>query len=310
MDHAHAPLDRLGIELGHHTDSEAQTGLTAFVMRQGASIGINVAGGSAGTFNTPIFEPTSSAELAHSVVLTGGSIYGLASVHGVLSWLEEQRIGRIFGGVLVPDVAGAVIFDLLRGRSDVRPTITDGYNAAANASGACVEHGAVGVATGATTGKWYRGSLQPGGFACATVELPHDLIVSAFAVTNAIGDVGGDWVGNLPASEDDVRSLDGLIDASTRAPATTLVVVATNAALDRSQLSRVASTAAHGLARSLHPASVMSDGDTVFALSSMSGERRKVEGSSETTLVDIIGIGAAEATRRAVLSTTVCMERR
>ena len=46
-----------------------------------------------------------------------------------------------------------------------------------------------------------------------------------------------------------------------------LGVVATNAKLDKSQANKVAQMAHNGLARTIHPANTMLDGDTVFALS-------------------------------------------
>lgn len=161
----------------------------------------------------------------------------------------------------------------------------------------------MGVGAGATTRKWYRGKRGVGGFATATIELPGDIIVAAFVVNNAIGDVGGDWTNNLPQPTDDVSELDGVIARGKKTPATTLSVVATNALLGRSQLTRVASMATHGLARSIHPVSLLSDGDTVFALSSLSGERVAPTGMEHETLVDIVGIGAAEAVRQAVTKT-------
>lgn len=296
------PLDRLGLEVGHYTDPDALTGVTAFIAKQGASIGIHIPGGSAGTYNTPIFGPSGAAEVTNAVVLSGGSSYGLVSAFGTMRWLEENAIGTIFGTVRVPLVTGAVIFDLLRGRGDVRPTEANGYEAAANASSAEVGTGAVGVGTGATTGKWYRGKLRRGGFATSTIELPHGLIVSAFVVANAIGDVGGTGDPVLPDPGDDLRHLDGVIERPTSTPATTLAVIATNAALARPQLCRIASVGAQGFVRSTHPASLLSDGDTVFALSSLTGERLTPEGVSRNTLVDVVGIGAAEAVRRATLA--------
>jgi len=53
----------------------------------------------------------------------------------------------------------------------------------------------------------------------------------------------------------------------------------------------------------MSPATLMCDGDVVFALSSHSGERLVISDVDEATLIDIIGIGAAEAVRLAVLAT-------
>ncbi len=47
---------------------------------------------------------------------------------------------------------------------------------------------------------------------------------------------------------------------------TTLVVVATDAVLDKAECKRTASAAHAGLARALNPSHTLADGDTVFAL--------------------------------------------
>ena len=47
---------------------------------------------------------------------------------------------------------------------------------------------------------------------------------------------------------------------------TTLVVVATDAVLDKADCKRTASAAHAGLARALNPSHTLADGDTVFAL--------------------------------------------
>ncbi len=331
-----APLDRLGIEIGHHTDIAAETGMTAFLLKQGGAIGIHIPGGNSATFNTPAFGLTSVGETVHGVVLTGGSTYGLASLLGVMSWLEEHGIGNPARGAIVPGAVGAVVYDLGNGRSDIRPTQQDGYRAAQSASSGPFDVGRVGAGTGATVGKWYGGEPGRGGFGTATTELPHGMIVSAFVVTNSLGDVvaanGGDMAraGKLPNPVDDLRGLVGLMDIDRLAnaehqtckdfsaclvrpgagvpqdtdfdapiPATTLAVVATNAALNKVQLTRVAQLANHGVVRGVNPANLTGDGDVIFALSSHSGERIDVAGIASTTYTDAVGMGAADAVMRA-----------
>ncbi len=247
-------------------------------------------------------------------MLTGGSTYGLASALGVMSWLEEHGIGNPGRGAIVPGTVGAVIYDLGNGRSDVRPTQEDGYSAAQSASSGPFDVGRVGVGTGATVGKWYKGTPGRGGFGTATTELPHGMIVSAFVVTNSLGDVvsasSEDTArsNQLPDPADDLRGLSGVMnidrlagaDFDAPTPATTLAVVATNAAMNKAQLTRVAQLANHGLVRGVNPANLIGDGDTIFALSSHSGEQINVSGINPTTYTDTVGIGAADAVLRAV----------
>jgi L-aminopeptidase/D-esterase-like protein len=71
--------------------------------------------------------------------------------------------------------------------------------------------------------------------------------------------------------------------------------VATDAALDKAQCTKLAAMAHDGLARCIVPAHTPFDGDTLFALSSGRGST-----ASPATLA-LLGVLAAEATARAVL---------
>ncbi|MCL5287906.1 MAG: P1 family peptidase, partial [Acidobacteria bacterium] len=72
---------------------------------------------------------------------------------------------------------------------------------------------------------------------------------------------------------------------------TVLVVVATDAALTKAELLRVAKMASKGMERTISPAFTRFDGDIVFALSA--GEK-----SGE---VSAVGAAAAEAVARAIV---------
>jgi L-aminopeptidase/D-esterase-like protein len=73
---------------------------------------------------------------------------------------------------------------------------------------------------------------------------------------------------------------------------TTLVVVMTNARLDKVQSTKLAQMAHDGLARAIHPVHTQFDGDLAFALSV--GKKRAE--------LNTLGTAAAEATARAVVS--------
>jgi L-aminopeptidase/D-esterase-like protein len=81
--------------------------------------------------------------------------------------------------------------------------------------------------------------------------------------------------------------------AAPRAENTTLVVVATNVGLTKTEATKVAQMAQDGLARAVHPAHTPWDGDTVFALSTGAASARG----------DILVVGAlaAEVTARAIV---------
>ncbi|MEQ1886317.1 MAG: P1 family peptidase [Bryobacteraceae bacterium] len=72
---------------------------------------------------------------------------------------------------------------------------------------------------------------------------------------------------------------------------TTLVVVATNAALTKVEATKVAQLSQLGVARTISPVNTMSDGDVCVALSA---------GNAKAP-VDAIGVAAAEAVAESVL---------
>src|SRR5919201_6544563 len=104
-----------GIKVGQVTDAEALTGVTV-VLVEGPAVGaVCVSGGAPGTFTTHGLEPLGANEIVHAVVLTGGSNFGLAAVHGVMRFLDERGIGLSLRSGRVPIVPAAVIYDLAVG---------------------------------------------------------------------------------------------------------------------------------------------------------------------------------------------------
>jgi len=145
-----------------------------------------------------------------------------------------------------------------------------------------------------------------GGFGTGITILSQDIIVAAFAVTNAVGDVINPKTNKFYSDSGqqslinsnlnlNTGCLNGLISVS---PAnTTLAVVATNMKLHKTQLMKVAEQAHNGMARAIHTSL---DGDVVFALSSLSGEQRVIPDINSTSLVDLVGLAAADALVKAI----------
>lgn len=299
-------LERLGIKIGHYTDIENLTGLTAFISKSGADIGVDIRGSNTGTFNTPAFEPKAAGKIAHAVVLTGGSTFGLSSAVGVMKSLVEQGIGNKTRAGLIPGATGAVIYDIAVGKN-VTPSEDEGRQAVANASTNTLEQGNVGVGTGATVGKWFKGNLMKGGFGIGVSYLPHDIIVAAFTVTNALGDVvnpvtkqfyseNGGYSKVYETIGDKITHLTGTMDLTGN---TTLTVIATNVAMSKNQLMKVAEFTHDGYARAINPIHTNMDGDVVFAISSKDGEQLKFD-IPEITLTDMIGMAAQDAVVKAI----------
>jgi L-aminopeptidase/D-esterase-like protein len=299
-------LKRLGISIGHYTDLENLTGLTAFISKSGADIGIDIRGSNTGTFNTPAFEPKAAGKIAHAVVLTGGSTFGLSSAVGVMKSLAEQGIGNKTRAGLIPGTTGAVIYDIAVGKN-VSPSEDEGKQAVTNASMDLPEQGNVGVGTGATVGKWYKGVFTKGGFGIGVSYLPHDIVVAAFTVTNALGDIvspvtrqfyseSGGYDKVFETLGEKITHLTGTMDLTGN---TTLTVIATNVAMSKNQLMKVAEFTHDGYARAIHPIHTNMDGDVVFAISSKDGEQLKLD-TPEITVTDMIGMAAQDAVVKAI----------
>lgn len=299
-------LTKLGISIGHYTDQENLTGLTAFLSKSGADIGIDIRGSNTGTFNTPAFEPKAAGKIAHSVVLTGGSTFGLSSAVGVMKALVKQGVGNKTRAGLIPGTTGAVIYDIAVGKN-ISPSEKEGMEAVTNASLDLPKEGNVGVGTGATVGKWYKGRLMKGGFGIGVSHLPHNIIVAAFTVTNALGDVvspvskkfyseSGGYDQVYQTLGDKINHLTGTMDLSGN---TTLTVIATNVAMSKHQLMKVAEFTHDGYARAINPIHTNMDGDVVFAISSRDGERIELD-TPEITVTDMIGMAAQDAVVQAI----------
>lgn len=297
-------LERLGIKIGHYTDEKNLTGLTCFVAEQGANIGIDIRGSNTATLNTPAFDAKAAAQLAHGIVLTGGSTFGLESAFGMMQYLEENKIGDQTRAGIIPRITGAVIYDIAVGNGKIRPTKSDGYRAAQSADMSNMTQGNVGVGTGATIGKWNGGIPMKGGFGIGVIEIIENILVAAFAVTNAMGDIVNPKTGKFYSECGQQRLVNegfSLGPLYLSAPTnTTLAVISTNLQMEKTQLMKVAELAHDGMARAIHPVHTNLDGDVIFAISSLNGERKLLPQISPLACVDMIGLAAADTLIKAI----------
>lgn len=263
--------DVQGIRVGHWTDTEGRTGCTVVLLPDdGAAASVDVRGAAPGTRETDVLHPDNQVQVAHAIVLCGGSAFGLAAADGVVRRLEERGVGVATPAVPVPIVPAAVVFDLTNGSATARPDADAGYAACVAAeTGERCGSGRVGAGTGATVGKVFGPDhARPGGIGTASLPLPSGGTVAALAVVNAVGDVV-DEDGTVLAGPGTVRRLleAGVPTAPPVGTNTTLVVVATDVSLTKVQAHRLAVTAHDGLALSVRPVHTAYDGDTVFAVS-------------------------------------------
>ncbi|MBE0408703.1 MAG: P1 family peptidase [Anaerolineales bacterium] len=309
-----AITDIPGIRVGHAQDFDAHTGCTVVLCEGGATGGVDQRGGAPGTRETDAMHPMHIVNQVHAVVLTGGSAFGLDSASGVVRYLEERGVGFDTRVAKVPIVPAAVLFDLSLGSADIRPGPEMGYQACENASADPPAEGNFGAGTGATVGKILGMSqAMKSGIGSASEHIGRGVIVAAIAAVNALGDVidpqtnqivagarsihkGPLHIGQPGYFADTLQVLRTLVGRTTMrfaAPKgnTVIGVVATNARLNKEQVTKVAQMAHDGIARTIRPAHTMFDGDTIFTLST--GERRAD--------VNIVGAFGAEVIARAIL---------
>lgn len=304
-----------GLRVGHWTDQRRPTGCTAILFDPDASVGVDYDGSAPGETGVVLLQPVSPIESVHGLFLTGGGMFGLAAHAGVIRYLEDQKRGFDWGGGLrIPVVPGAVIDDLGLGDPTIRPDAQAAYKACEAASTAAVPEGNVGAGAGATVGRMLRqftaGGMK-GGLGTASLRAGN-VVIGALAVVNAVGDVL-DWrKGQIVAGArrqdgkgfadtvEVLRRTIGTPNAANEAihdpflRSTTLVVVATNVALTKTQLTKVAMMANCGAARAIRPYHTTGDGDQLFAVST----RRLTRDDINVTMV---GTLAAEVVADAVL---------
>lgn len=294
--------DLPGLLVGHWSDPGAATGCTVVLTPEGARAGVDVRGSAPATRETALLAPGRTVDAVHAILLTGGSAFGLAAADGVMRWLEERGHGFDVKIARVPIVPAAALFDLTLGDSRRRPGPAEGYAACEAATRDRVAEGTVGAGTGATVGKLFGPPFAcMGGLGSASVKIGKGITVAALVAVNAFGDVIDPNSGQIVAGTrrpglggfiHTARAMRGNLGQTILGFAsTTLGIVATDARLDKAQLTMLAGMAHDGFARAINPVHTTIDGDTIFALST--GER---EGN-----LSAIGAAAAEVMAEAIV---------
>ena len=273
--------DVAGLGIGSAEDAAALTGVTVVLCERPAICACDVRGGGPGTRETDALRLTGLVDRADAVVLSGGSVYGLAAADAVTATLGAKgrgfRLGDVPGVPASPIVPAAILYDLANGGEktwiETPPYARLGREALA-AAGGPVRQGRAGAGVGARAGA-NRGGL---GSASALVG---ELTVAALAAVNSFGspyvpgtdrfwaapfEEGAEFGGRGVASAGGVQGLPPDTKLASPRTATTLMVVGTDADLSKPEAARVAIMAQDGLARAIRPAHGPTDGDVVFAL--------------------------------------------
>jgi D-aminopeptidase len=268
--------DVAGLRVGHADDPVVRTGVTVLTADAPVVAAVDVRGGAPGTRETDLLAPGNLVQAVDALVLSGGSALGLAAASGVVDALRAGGRGFAVGDQRVPIVPAAILFDLGNGGDKgwtVNPYPALGAAALA-AAGPAFALGTAGAGYGATT------ATLKGGLGSASGVLG-PWTVGALVAVNAVGSVtagdgprfhAGAWemgaefggLGPPQPGEVDPGALPPT-KVARAGTATTIAIVATDAALDRAALGRLAVAAQDGIARAIVPAHTAFDGDLVFA---------------------------------------------
>lgn len=312
MKFANSITDIGGIKIGHAHDARVKTGVSVLIPDQPALCAVDVRGGGPGTRETDALGASNLVDRVHAIVLSGGSVYGLAAADRVCAILGTQGIGYApaphlpLGQVPVsPIVPSAILFDNANGGDKAwgdNPPFADLAAQAMQNLSTDRRNGSVGAGFGATAGI-YAGGL---GSVSETVGVGGTTyIVGAMIAANPVGspfmpntdcfwawpfEQNKEYGGKRPPA--DYRygapSDTKLSHLSAAGAATVIGAVATNAPLTQKQLRRMAMMAQDGIAMAVQPSHTPLDGDTIFALST-------VQATLDLSPVALADLGAAAA---------------
>ncbi|MDI6860428.1 MAG: P1 family peptidase [Caldisericia bacterium] len=289
-----------GVYFGHYEDFEGITGVSVLIFPEGVVASCDVRGSAPGTREISLLEPIRLINKIHGISLAGGSAFGLSAASGVMRYLREKNIGFETPFGKVPIVSSAIIFDLGIGKRDAFPDEEMGYKACLSLSEEPHE-GSFGAGTGATVGKILgmdRAMKSGVGFYSDKIL---GVEVAAFSVVNAFGDIYED--GKIIAgarkligkgflnTEEYLKSFLGKLTIS-KIENTTLVVVITDAKIEKWEAKKISEMAHDGIARAIKPVHTMIDGDIVFTVSTCKGKEIDL-----TTL----GTYAAKVTEKSII---------
>jgi L-aminopeptidase/D-esterase-like protein len=302
-----------GLLVGHIADETLRSGVTVVLPERRTVCSVDVRGGGSGTRETDLLRPEASAQAVDAICLSGGSAFGLDAASGVMHWLAERKRGVNVRGHIVPIVPAAILFDLHNGGAKdwgaEPPYRRLGLQACDAAAGDAFPLGNIGAGYGAMAG------LIKGGLGSASWVEQDGLVVAAMVAVNSVGSVltpgnrsfwaapfeqDGEF-GGLPFATNGVDlglARESRIAGPAAGSHTCIGVIATNAALDKTNLRHVLAMAHDGLARAVRPVHTPFDGDTLFALATATWQ--DTSGADRSWLISRVGSIAADCVARAV----------
>lgn len=275
--------DVAGLKVGQAQDETARTGVTVIAPDAPVRAAVDVRGGGPGTRETDALALDTLVDRIDALVLSGGSVYGLAAADAVCRQMGAEGRGFslvIEAGVPVtPIVPAAILYDLNNdGAKDwgTTPPYASLGEEALGAAATVFSLGRAGAGYGAAAG------AHAGGIGSASWISESGYTVGAIAAVNSFGSPYVPGTNHFWAAPYEVdgefggRGLPPGVHAhgfppDTKAAAvrtnTTIAAIATDADLSASDLKRIAVMAQDGLARAIRPAHGPADGDVIFVLS-------------------------------------------
>src|ERR1700748_1412774 len=105
-----------GLRVGQAEDAKVRTGVTVILADERSTCAVDVRGGGPGTRETDVLDSWNLVHSGDAVVLSGGSVYGLAAADSVAAWLGAHDRGYDMssapGVPKSPIVPAAILYDL------------------------------------------------------------------------------------------------------------------------------------------------------------------------------------------------------
>lgn len=306
--------DIAGLTVGNAEHKGISTGVTVLLPGNRSVCAVTVAGGGPGTRETDALKLGRLVSDVDAIVLSGGSVYGLAAADGVVAELGARDQGFALkdmpGVPKSPIVPTAILYDLANGGDKTwgtAPPYAQLGRDALNAAGTEFALGRSGAGYGAMAG------ARQGGLGSASITTADGYTVGALVAVNSFGsvtvpnsdafwaapyEIAGEF-GSKPWPQTfDFDPEDWGAAKANPAPRenTTIAIVATDADLTPSETQRLSDMAIAGMARAIRPVFAPFDGDVVFGLAT--GEKPVTE--PRAFLLARIGELAASTLARAI----------
>lgn len=283
-------------KIGTAEYEKGPTGCTVFYFPKGAYAALDVRGGAAAVREASSIDELNTWGYVNSIVLAGGSTFGLEAASGVMNEILKIKGGKATFET-IPSVPSAIVYDFAGRDNSIYPDKELGKIAFNNAKTNEVHVGEKGAGRFVTVGKYFgREFAQKSGQGAAYFEI-HGIKFFALTVLNAVGNIHNDE-GQIIAGSFDKKSKkhfdigkEVMLGKKNLPPQTkentTISILITNADVSRIDLKRISVMAHTGMAKSIRPFHTPWDGDTLFVVSTKTKKLPK-----ELELIDLGTIGA------------------